>query len=174
MTTLVVGTNSYADSLDADDYIGNHFNSSAWSSLSLDEKEQILITGTFTLDHRFAPFVSEAFVDSQTLAFPRKEFTYFNPILHSYLTVNDNVVPDQIKNALYHLAQHFAVNKDLIFSGESYAEWTQLSLDGPSITRDTNNMVKQRTSLIPREVDLIMKPFVRTNYRSGTQWWRAN
>lgn len=177
MTTLVVKQNSYTDVDTADTYLFNRLGSDRWSSAIDDEKEKALITASYNLDVYFAPFLSSPFSSTQTLAFPRKSFSYYDSILNEVLTVADDVVPDQIVRATILLANHYVHNASTLFGGEGNTAWTELSLDTLGVKRGDPSTVGNRdVGQIPFEVSQLVRSLTSRGALTGGHqvWWRAN
>lgn len=97
MTTIVVGTNSYIDTDDADAYFGDSLRADNWDALDTDIKSKALITATRMLDRQ--TWMGEKADDAQALQWPRTGVTdkYGN-------AVSDASVPQQILDATCELA----------------------------------------------------------------------
>jgi hypothetical protein len=177
MARLVVGTNSYVDLVTAEEFIPKFFDTTSWSSLTDEEKENTLINASQVIDIRFSPFVSYAISETQSMAFPRKAFSYMDPRLGLYIQVEDDVYPLILQKAVMMLATHFAEYKQTLFGSESNVEWSNLVLEGVgSVSRNPGQgpIGSKSISLIPNDVATLIRPLTLYGDAGTTRWWRSN
>lgn len=176
MARLVLGTNSYVDLATAEEFIPKFFDTTSWSSLTDEAKETTLMNASQLIDIRFAPFLSFAASETQDMAFPRKAFSYMDPRLGLYVQVAEGDYPIMLQKAVMVLANHFAENQQTLFGGEATVEWSNISLDGLSISRSpgTGPIGSKTVPLIPNDVLYLIRPLTLYGDAGVNRWWRAN
>ena len=97
ISVIVVGTNSYISVTDADTYFATKYGAEAWSALSTETKDQLLITATQRIDT--LRLKGRKYVYTQTLNFPRyldRNIEYQQDYLYD---VNLNTIPEVVEKA---------------------------------------------------------------------------
>jgi hypothetical protein len=166
---LVLNTNSYATSADADLYFETRIDSDEWSTATDDQKDQALVTATQLIDNH--SWIGIAVSSSQALAWPRKNAIYYDHRMGQDITIAVNVTPSQVKIAVYEQALHLLQNEDLI------AQKTQTfeSISVGSISLSDSNGDVYRTSITPSIIIKPLRPLIRRGGSgSSGSWWRAN
>jgi hypothetical protein len=177
MARLVLNENSYVDLVTAEEFIPKFFETTSWSSLTDGEKENTLIHASRVVDLRFSPFLSSAITPTQSMAFPRKSFNYWDPVLNIYVSVPEGVVPPRVQKCVMYLANHFAEYRSTLFAGEDHLDWATVSIDSLSISKVTREGVDVKgtsTAMIPYEARLIIEPLTLYGNTTKALWWRAN
>jgi hypothetical protein len=167
---LVLNTNSYVTTTEADTYFATRIDADEWSTANDALKEQALVTATQLIDNR--PWIGLAVSSSQALAWPRKQAIFFDPRMGQDITIAENETPKQVKIAVYEQALHLLQNEDLI------AQKTQTfeSISVGSISLSDSNSDVGKTSITPSIVLKPLRPLIRKGSAGGTggSWWRAN
>jgi hypothetical protein len=164
---LVLNTNSYVTIAEADTYFETRIDANEFTSASDDLKEEALVTATQLIDNR--AWIGIAVSSSQSLAFPRKQATYYDPRMGQDITIADNEIPSQVKIAVYEQALHLLQNEDLL------AQKTQTfeSISVGSISLSDSNGDVSRTSITPSIVLKPLRPLI-SRVMNSNSWWRAN
>jgi len=164
---LVLNTNSYVTTTEADTYFTTRIDADEWTTATDELKEQALVTATQLIDNR--SWIGIAVSSSQSLAFPRKQATYYDPRMGQDITIADDEIPSQVKIAVYEQALHLLQNEVLI------AQKTQTfeSISVGSISLSDSNGDVSRTSITPSIILKPLRPLISRGMNSNT-WWRAN
>jgi hypothetical protein len=164
---LVLNTNSYVTTTEADSYFSTRIDADEYISAVDTLKEQALVTATQLIDNR--SWIGIAVSSSQSLAWPRKQATYYDPRMGQDITIAENELPSQVKIAVYEQALHLLQNEDLI------AQKTQTfeSISVGSISLSDSNGDVSRTSITPSIILKPLRPLISRGMSSNT-WWRAN
>jgi hypothetical protein len=157
--SLEKGTNSYLTVEEADTYFENRLYSSLWEEADDTTKEQALIVATSMLDDKsWIGTIADA---EQLLAWPRQG-TYFDPKLGYFTTLNIEVVPQKILDAVCELAIHLLSDEGLLSSSSS-----ALNIQVGPIKIDQI----QSVSVVPRRINILVRPLLANG---ANTWWRAN
>lgn len=166
---LVLNTNSYVTTAEADAYFATRIDADEWVSATDELKEQALVTGTQLIDERH--WIGSAISSSQTLAWPRKNAIYYDPKMGQDITIAENETPPQVKIAVYEQALHLLQNEDLI--AQKTQTFESISIGSISLSDSNNDVTK--TSITPSIILKPLKPLVRKGGSGmGGSWWRAN
>jgi hypothetical protein len=156
--------NSFATVEEADVYFENRIDVAAWDEAEEDQKARALVTATSLLNE--LEWSGVAVSETQTLAFPRKEVSYLDPLLGKYVTLDPDTVPRRIIQGALELAYHLLNNDGLLDSSGSVKSITV----GP-IQLDTI----LAASVIPAHVLRTIRPLMQSRGSlSSHPWWRAN
>lgn len=157
---LEKGSNSYVTLAEAESYFADRLDAAAWTSASVTQKSQALVTATSLLDE--TEWVGVAVSQSQSLAFPRVG-SYFDPRLGMDVSMDGTSIPNRIIAATCELAFHLLNNDGLLDDTGSVKDLSvgsiRLSLVLPA-------------NKFPTTVKNTIKP-LRAN-GGATTWWRAN
>lgn len=134
---LTVGTNSYINIADAEEYFAGRLRSDAWHGANEDEKAQTLITATRQID-RFA-YRGAKKLSTQALAFPRYPNTE---------------VPQRVKDAV--CEEGFAILKGVAKRIELQQQGVKQAMVGNIMEIYTNNKIK----LISPEARELLRPYL--------------
>jgi len=163
---LVLNTNSYVDTTEADSYFDNRIDSLSWLTSSAEVKEQALVTATQIIDEN--AWIGSAVSPSQALAWPRNNVTYFDPKMGQLVDVAVDEVPNRVKVAVYEQAFHLIENQDLL--GGQTQTFESIKVGSIALT-DSNEDVKKVPIKTPNATRVI-KPLL---VKGGTStWWRRN
>jgi len=110
--TLTVNTNSYVSVADADTYFVTRIDSANWTAASTALQESALVTATALVDDH--AWIGSAVSSSQALAWPRNNAIYNDTRLGINVTFGNNVIPSQVKEAVYEQALHLVDNEDVL------------------------------------------------------------
>jgi len=166
---LVLNTNSYVGTADADSYFETRIDSAEWTEATDEIKEQALVTATKLIDDH--AWIGSAVSSSQALAWPRKNAIYNDDRLGLQITIAENEVPSRVKTAVYEQALHLLNNEDLLAGTTQTFE----SISVGSISLSDSNSDVTRTSIKPSVVMKPIRPLIRRgSVGSGAGWWRAN
>jgi hypothetical protein len=166
---LVLNTNSYVGTADADSYFETRIDSAEWTEATDEIKEQALVTATKLIDDH--AWIGSAVSSSQALAWPRKNAIYNDDRLGLQITVAENEIPSRVKTAVYEQALHLLNNEDLLAGTTQTFE----SISVGSISLSDSNSDVTRTSIKPSVVMKPIRPLIRRgSASSGAGWWRAN
>jgi hypothetical protein len=142
---------------------------STWSETSFEEQERALVNATRLLDTML--WAGSAVAATQPLAWPRTEFSYYDPVLNLDVTVPEGTVPTRLEKAIARLALHLlkypAVEKGYEASFDS------ITVGPISITNSNAASDPGRVPTIPYEVTKLVAPLTRDGYTANS-WWRAN
>jgi hypothetical protein len=163
---LVLNTNSYVDTTEADLYFDTRIDSADWAAATTEVQEQALVTATQILDEN--AWIGYAVSSSQALAWPRKGATYSDPKLGMVVSVSEDEVPNRVKIAVYEQALHFIENQDLL--GGQTQTFESIKVGQISLT-DSNEDVGKIPMETPNATRHIRPLLVRGGAHS---WWRAN
>ena len=160
---LVTGTNSYVDVAEADAYFADRVLDSGWSDLTVEDKEQALVSATDLLDEN--PWTSVA-ISSSALAFPRVG-TYFDPTYGMEMPLDP--VPVRILDATCLYALHLATNKSTLnpAPANGYSELTV----GPITLKGAVEVSPQWS--MPSSVRSLIRPLLGRG-SGGNIWFRRN
>ena len=164
---LIQGTNCYVSYADALAYFDNRLDSGAWINADEEDRENSLVTATRILDQN--QFIGVAISSNQSLGWPRKEATSFDPRLGLWVTYAENEYPDRLKLATYELAYHLLANENLL--DQKTQTFEEISV-GTITIKDSNNDV-YRTPIVPSMVKRVLKPLL-VNGGTSNLWWRVN
>lgn len=166
---LTLNTNSYVEIDDADEYFETRIDSANWFDANDEIKEQALVTATTLIDDR--AWIGYAVSSSQALAWPRENAIYVDNRLGQQVTIANNVVPSQVKVAVYEQALHLLNNEDLL-AGKTQT-FESISVGSISVSDSNNDVTK--TSITPAIITRPLKDLlVRGRQGVGGTWWRAN
>lgn len=166
---LTLNTNSYVEIDDADEYFETRIDSANWFDANDEIKEQALVTATTLIDAR--AWIGYAVSSSQALAWPRENAIYVDNRLGQQVTIANNVVPSQVKVAVYEQALHLLNNEDLL-AGKTQT-FESISVGSISVSDSNNDVTK--TSITPAIITRPLKDLlVRGRQGVGGTWWRAN
>jgi hypothetical protein len=163
---LVLNTNSYVNTTEADLYFDTRIDSANWSNAESSVKEQALVTATQIIDEN--AWIGYAVSSSQALAWPRKNASYSDPKLGMVVSVAEDEVPDRVKVAVYEQALHLVENEDLL--GGQTQTFESITVGQISLT-DSNNDVRKVPMKTPNATRYIRPLLVRGGAHT---WWRAN
>lgn len=161
---LTLFVNTYLE--DPTDYLSDD---PAWNESSYEEQERALVNATKLLDTML--WVGTAVSSDQLLAWPRTEFSYFDPVLNLYVTVAEEAVPRRLEKAVAQLAVHLLRYPELEKGYE--ASYDSITVGPISLTNSNASSDPGRIPKIPMEVLKLISPFTREDV-SSTVWWRAN
>lgn len=142
---------------------------SIWSEATYEEQERALINATRFLDQML--WAGSAVSASQSLAWPRVSFTYFDPVLSLYVEVAENEVPIRLQKAIARLALHLISYPELLKGYES--SFDSITVGPISITNANASSDPGKIPKIPLEVLSLIDPLLRVSSTSAI-WWRAN
>jgi hypothetical protein len=166
---LVLGVNSYTTSDVADGYFETRIDSANWFSSSNDLKDSALVTATDIVDDQ--AWIGSAVSSTQPLAWPRNDATYYDKRMGCMITIPNDVIPDQVYEAVFEQSLHLLDNEDLL---QGKAQTFESITVGQISLSDSNGDV----DVIPMQSTLVknkLKPLIRGNSGAvGSIWWRAN
>jgi hypothetical protein len=166
---LVLNTNSYVSTADADTYLETRIDSANWFAADDNIKEQALVTASLLIDDN--PWIGSAVSSSQALAWPRKNAIYNDSRLGMSVTIADDEVPSRVKVAIYEQALHLVDNEDLLMGTTQTFE----SISVGSISISDSNGDVTRTPIKSTQATKSIKPLlVKGSVGQGAGWWRAN
>jgi len=163
---LVLGTNTYVTMVEADAYFDTRIDAGAWLNADDDDQESALVTATLLLDEN--QFIGVAVSSTQSLAWPRKGASTFDPRLGQSITYGETEIPKRMKQAVFEMAYHLLANENLLDNKSQNFE--EISI-GTITLKDSNNDTT-RTPVVPTLVSKYLKPLLVN--RGTNQWWRAN
>lgn len=164
---LIQGTNSYVSYAEANDYFDNRIDSAAWYNADQDDRENALITATLILDEN--QFIGVAVSSTQSLGWPRKGATHFDPKLGLWITYAENEIPKRLKLAVYEMAYHLLANENLL--DQKSQTFEEISVGNITVKDNTKDVY--RTPIVNSLVKKFLKPLLVTA-QVGNSWWRAN
>jgi len=164
---LIQGTNCYVSYADALAYFDTRIDSGAWLNADEEDRENSLVTATRILDQN--QFIGVAISSNQSLAWPRKEATTFDPRLGFWVTYTESEYPGRLKTATYELAHHLLANENLL--EQKTQTFEEISV-GTITIKDSNNDV-YRTPIVPSLVNKYIKPLI-VNGATSRSWWRVS
>mgnify|MGYP000689742584 CR=1 FL=1 len=167
---LVLNTNSYVAIADADTYFETRIDSANWESAEDELKEQALVTATQMVDEN--AWLGSAVSSSQALAWPRKNVIYYSNKMGQQISIANDVIPTQVKIAVYEQAFHLVNNEDVLMGQTQTYE--SISIGSISLS-DSNGDVTR----VPKKPAEALKPIKELIHRGrsggmGGNWWRAN
>jgi hypothetical protein len=166
---LVLNTNSYVSTADADTYLETRIDSANWFAADDNIKEQALVTASLLIDDN--PWIGSAVSSSQALAWPRKNAIYNDSRLGMSVTIADDEVPSRVKVAIYEQALHLVDNEDLLMGTTQTFE----SISVGSISISDSNGDVTRTPIKSTQATKSIRPLlVKGSIGQGAGWWRAN
>ena len=161
---LTLFQNTYLE--DPSNYLEND---SAWSEATYEEQERALIDATKLLDQLL--WAGSAVSASQPLAWPRVDFTYFDPVLNLHVKVDEDTVPIRLEKAVAKLAVHLITYPSVLKGYE--ASYDSISLGPITVTNSNASSDPGSIPKIPLEVFSLVDPLLRVS-RTTSIWWRAN
>jgi hypothetical protein len=166
---LVLNTNSYVETADADDYFETRIDSANWFDADDEIKEQALVTATLLIDDN--AWIGSAVSSSQALAWPRKNAIYNDDRLGLQVTIAEDETPSRVKTAVYEQALHLVNNEDVLMGQSQTFE----SISVGSISISDSNGDTTRTPMKPSTALKPIRPLIRKGSSGmGAGWWRAN
>jgi hypothetical protein len=166
---LVLNTNSYVETADADDYFETRIDSANWFDADDEIKEQALVTATLLIDDN--AWIGSAVSSSQALAWPRKNAIYNDDRLGLQVTIAEDETPSRVKTAVYEQALHLVNNEDVLMGQSQTFE----SISVGSISLSDSNGDTTRTPMKPSTALKPIRPLIRKgSMGQGAGWWRAN
>jgi len=163
---LTLFDNTYLTLSELDDYVFR--TSGNWDELDVEQRESYLAEAAALLDNHFV-FMGEAVSATQSMAWPRTELKFFDPIVQLEVPVPEGEVPVRLKKAQAQLALHLFENKDAF--DRSRVEYESISV-GPISLRDSDSSRSRPTSKLPMEVRRLVSPLA--DRAMDRTWWRAN
>lgn len=155
---LVKGTNSYVTVGEADTYLADRIDVTAWTSTSSTRKAQALVTATSYLDG--LNWLGTAVSADQPLAFPRV-VEVFDPRAGTVISLDGSTVPSRITKATIELAFHLISNENI--------------LNVPSAASDLEVGSIKLTNLKSSPVITpLVSNLIRPLRLNGNTWFRAN
>lgn len=153
--------NSYATVEEADLYFADRLDVAAWEGAESEQKSKALTTATALLDA--LDWIGTAVSENQTLAFPRTNAYYLDPLVGNYVELDSTKVPLRIVKATYEVAYHLLNNDGLL---DETGSVNTLSVSGISL-----NVIISPERISPAAAKLI-RPLLAN--RGSRSWWRAN
>jgi hypothetical protein len=164
---LEVNVNSYVDVDEAESYFETRLDVPAWHNADNEDRESSLVTATQLIDE--LAFKGSMTSLSQSLAWPRKNVTYYSSKAGQLLDVPSNVVPKEVKTAIFEQALHLLTNQDLLNADNQTFERIRV---GPIEIADNSSNHPKVATVSPR-TKKILKPLLAETEYTRT-WWRAN
>lgn len=143
-------SNSYATVAEADVYMGNRPHSSAWLDMETADKEAALIWATSLIDATVC-FTGSASSGAQALAWPRKGMVNRNGF-----AIADNVIPPDLKRALFEMSAKVAVTDPTQVSEAAAAGITKIKA-GP-VELNFADSSETEITVVPSTVTGLMPP----------------
>jgi hypothetical protein len=164
---LTLFKNSYLES--ADDYLADNPD---WESASSEQQEQALVDATQILDQN--EWIGTASSPSQSLAWPRKKLTFFDPVLGLHVECEEGELPIRLEKAVSALALHLIRFPSAIKKYD--VTYDSISVGPISLTNsDAGSSSSPNVPLVPIEVTKLVAPLVFSQgYTTPGSWWRAN
>jgi hypothetical protein len=148
-TTGGTSSNSYLDADEAADYFAERLHSSAWTAASAGDKDAALIQATRVIDARVC-FAGMATTATQALRWPRSGLVSMNGY-----PLGDDVIPDQLKDAVCELALTL-LDGDVTIESEIVTQGiTKVKADTVEVGFDT---AKATTREVPKHVIEMLVP----------------
>jgi hypothetical protein len=164
---LEVNFNSYVDVEEAEVYFETRLDVPAWHEADDEDRESALVTATQLIDE--LAFRGTMTSLSQSLAWPRSNVSYFSRKAGQVVDVPSNVVPEQVKVAVFEQALHLLTNQDLLNANDQTFERIKV---GPiEIADNTSNY--SRPSLVSPRTRTILRDLLASR-DTDRSWWRAN
>jgi len=160
--------NSYVSLEEAENYFETRIDSGAWHNADDEDRESALVTATSIIDEN--QFIGVAVSSTQSLAWPRKEATYFDPKYNSMISPGINEIPLRIKLGTFELAYQLLSNENLLDQKSQTFEKVSIG----SITIEDSNNDVTRTSITPHLTRKFIKPLLVIGGANSRTWWRVN
>ncbi len=159
---LVKGTNSYSSYDEADDYLQDRTEETAWEAASGVEQDSALVTAFHVLDN--LPWVGITGSATQPMAWPRTASVYSTSRgrVVNYLGT-ETEAPTLVKQAQYELALHFLSNPGVTGgsgSSTSGGEISSLSVGEIEVKYSSPVAVVSSRVRIPRHVINLVKDYL--------------
>lgn len=158
-----ITANSYVTELEAEEYFVDRAHSSAWSAIS--EKEPFLIICSRMLDWQLT-FSGAKTSDIQAMQFPRT-----GVILRNGYTVPDDIIPSEVKFAVFELALSF-ISKDRT-ADPSLAGIEQVKAASLFIKASPGGYGDTKSKVIPDHVRQILSEYLMNSSVSVVRLLRA-
>jgi hypothetical protein len=166
---LVLGVNSYTTSEVADRYFETRIDAANWFEANQELKDSALVTATSIVDNQ--EWIGSAVSSTQPLAWPRNNATYYDTRMGCWITIPNDVVPDQVYEAVFEQSLHLLDNEDVL---QGKIQTFESITVGQISLSDSNGDVQS----IPMQSTLVkkkLKPLIKGNSGAvGSIWWRAN
>ena len=173
---LVLNTNSYVETADADDYFETRIDSANWFDADDELKEQALVTATNLVDDH--TWIGSAVSSSQALAWPRSGAHYFDNRLGLHVVISESEVPERVKVAVFEQALHLLNNENLLHVGAKEQRFESITVGSISLSdsnsKDDDTTFEIRPSMVMRPLKPLIHRGAAGYGRSGAIWWRAN
>lgn len=140
-----------------------------WSEASYEEQERAVVSATRLLDTML--WVGTAVSQTQPLAWPRTQLSFYDPVLNLQVSVEQAVVPVRLEKAVAKLAVHLLTYPAVEKGYE--ASYDSITVGPITLTNSNASSDPGRVPTIPLEVTSLLAPLVR-NSNSASSWWRAN
>jgi hypothetical protein len=165
-TPSASNANSYCTVAEADTYHDEHLYADDWTGATTPTKTVALIMATRTLESNWdwAGWPTKSVDEGQVLAWPRNSLVDIDKIS----TLNENVIPDQIKWATAELARNLIVSNRTADSDVETQGITSISA-GP-ISLAFKDTVKAK--VMPDHVKALIPPWWGTQ-RGGAAVWNV-
>jgi hypothetical protein len=164
---LEVNVNSYVTVDEAEVYFETRLDIPAWFSADDEDKDSALVTATQLIDE--LAFKGSMTSLSQSLAWPRNNVTYYSQKAGQLVDVANNVVPKEVKTAVFEQALHLLTNQDLLNADDQTFERIKV---GPIEIADNIGNQSKPPMISPR-TKKILRPLLAEVEITRT-WWRAN
>jgi hypothetical protein len=140
-----------------------------WAVASSTEKEQALQQATRLLDN--SAWIGEAVSSSQSLAWPRKQFSYFDVAKNLIVEVSEGSVPKVLERAVALQALHLVKYPQV---AEAYSATFDSIKIGPIEleNKDVSNK-PDSVPVTPLSVLRLLSPLLSSAWPT-TAWWRSN
>jgi hypothetical protein len=164
---LEVNVNSYVDVEEAEVYFETRLDVPAWHNADEEDRESALVTATQLIDE--LAFKGSMTSLSQSLAWPRVNVTYYSQKAGQLVDVANNVVPKEVKTAVFEQALHLLTNQDLLNADDQTFERIKV---GPIEIAD-NISNQSKPPIVSPRTKKILRPLLAEVEMTRT-WWRAN
>ncbi len=161
---LVKGTNSYASYDEADDYLQDRSDESAWEAASAVAQDSALVTAFHLLDN--LPWVGTTGTASQPMAWPRNasvRSTSRGRVINYSGTETE--APTLVKQAQYELALHIVSNPGISSSSNTSSgggDVSSVTVGSLSVDFSSPHHVAASKVRMPRRVLDIIKDYLST------------